>query len=373
MATTYSGDLSDGTVIGYGNGPPGFSRYDTNTILLDGEFLTGNPRNAEEFGHLSWNTALDTFVISTIATGAGTARNLVLDSGASLFLRGTTELYLEALKWPRTAGTSGQVLSTDGVDQLSWVAGGGGGGMTQLEDDTAPKLGGDLDTNGFEIITVAGNLVLSPAAEVQFNANITTEAGQDLTIAPATGTVSITQNLLLDTIGELSAGQGVTVDGVLLKDSGVGADAVAEQTPDNGVLVDDVLIKDGSLDGVAITALAKDSVGVTVDGAGQVVATGSKGFVRVFYDCTIDRVTLIADQPGNVEFDIQKSNWAGFPPTVSIVASSPPTLLAAQNSEDATLTGWDTAITAGDVLEFLITGTPATLTRVTLMLETTKT
>lgn len=121
--------------------------------------------------------------------------------------------------------------------------------------------------------------------------------------------------------------------------------------------------------GVLSAVTLKGSPGVVVDGEGAVVTTGFKGYLRVPYAATIVGVTLLADQAGDVEFDIKKSTFAGFPTTASIVASAPPTLSGTQSSEDTTLTGWTTAITAGDVLEFEITGVPADIEWVILQLE----
>lgn len=63
---------------------------------------------------------------------------------------GTGDLVLDGLNWPQADGTSGQVLTTDGAGQLSWTTT-ASGSMNDLIDDTTPQLGGDLDTNSFNI------------------------------------------------------------------------------------------------------------------------------------------------------------------------------------------------------------------------------
>lgn len=108
-------------------------------------------------------------------------------------------------------------------------------------------------------------------------------------------------------------------------------------------------------------------VGVTVDGAGAVVTTGVKGFSSVPVSGTIVAARLLADLAGDVEFDVTLDDpGVTYPPTTSIVAAAPPTLSGVDFSEDTTLTGWTTAVTAGDVMGFELTGIPATVTRVTL-------
>ena len=59
---------------------------------------------------------------------------------------GTGDVVLDGLKWPQADGTTGQVLKTDGSAQLSWVA-----LTTDIVGDTTPQLGGDLDTNSYDI------------------------------------------------------------------------------------------------------------------------------------------------------------------------------------------------------------------------------
>ena len=80
----------------------------------------------------------------------------------------------------------------------------------------------------------------------------------------------------------------------------------------------------------------------------------------------------MADISGSIIIDIKKSTYSGFPTTSSICASAKPTLSAAQKYQDATLTGWTTAITAGDILEYIV-DSASTVTRVTLSLKVTKT
>lgn len=109
-------------------------------------------------------------------------------------------------------------------------------------------------------------------------------------------------------------------------------------------------------------------IGITVDGAGTLLTTGAKGFKSFPVAGTIIGVRLIANAAGNIVFDILKSTYAAFPTQASIVASAPPTLTGVQKNEDTTLTGWTTAVAAGDIFGFSITGTPLTITRVTLEL-----
>jgi len=115
------------------------------------------------------------------------------------------------------------------------------------------------------------------------------------------------------------------------------------------------------------------AVGLVIDGGGSVITTGVKGFVEVPFACTITAVTLLSTDAavtsGSIVIDIWKDSYANYPPVVgdAITASAKPTLSSATKSRDTTLTGWTTAIAAGDMLGFSVTSV-TTLTRVALSL-----
>lgn len=111
-----------------------------------------------------------------------------------------------------------------------------------------------------------------------------------------------------------------------------------------------------------------------IDGGGSVISTGVKGDIVVDFAATIQAVVLSADQSGSIVVDVWKTTYAGAPPTVAntITAAAKPTLSSAQKSRDATLTGWTTAIAAGDVIRFNVDSV-ATLTKCTVALKVLKT
>lgn len=110
-----------------------------------------------------------------------------------------------------------------------------------------------------------------------------------------------------------------------------------------------------------------------IDGGGSAITTGEKGHLEIPFACTIQQVTMLADVAGSIVVDIWKDTYANFPPTDadSITASAPPTITTAQKAQDATLTGWTTAITAGDILAFNVDSC-TTITRVTISLKVAK-
>lgn len=110
-----------------------------------------------------------------------------------------------------------------------------------------------------------------------------------------------------------------------------------------------------------------------IDGGGSAITTGEKGHLEIPFACTITQVTALADQSGSIVVDIWKDTYANFPPTNadSITAAAPPTITTAQKSQDSTLTGWTTAIAAGDILAFNVDSI-TTITRVTISLKVEK-
>jgi hypothetical protein len=109
---------------------------------------------------------------------------------------------------------------------------------------------------------------------------------------------------------------------------------------------------------------------ITLYNNGSVLTTGIKADYRFPFSCTIQKVTLLADQSGSIVIDIWKDTFANYPPTVAdtITASAKPTLSSQTKYEDSTLTGWVTSIAAGDTLRFNIDSV-STVTRVEILLD----
>lgn len=111
-----------------------------------------------------------------------------------------------------------------------------------------------------------------------------------------------------------------------------------------------------------------------IDGGGATITTGIKGDLMIDFACTISVVTMLADQSGSIVVDIWKDTYANFPPTDadSITASAVPTISTATKSQDSTLTGWTTSLSAGDILRFNVDSVTS-IQRVTILLKVTLT
>lgn len=94
------------------------------------------------------------------------------------------------------------------------------------------------------------------------------------------------------------------------------------------------------------------------DGTGTAIVAGLKGYLEVPFNCTILSATLLPDQSGSIVVDVWKCSYANFQPAThpvvgdKITASAQPTITGTFKAQDATLVGWTTAITAGDILGF---------------------
>lgn len=114
------------------------------------------------------------------------------------------------------------------------------------------------------------------------------------------------------------------------------------------------------------------TIGITVDGAGAVVTTGTKGRTQVNFAGTLVGITLLAKESGTVRFGISKGTFSDFPSSMtSIVGANKPELSSAQKAEITLDGGYTTSIAVGDTLVFGIDAgvTPVTITQVTLLLH----
>lgn len=129
-------------------------------------------------------------------------------------------------------------------------------------------------------------------------------------------------------------------------------------------------------DGTGAVAFEDDKVAINfiIDGGGSAITTGVKGYIEIPFAMTIQGVTLLADQSGSIVVDIWKDSYANFPPlnADTITASAVPTISTAVKSQDLTLTGWTTAVVAGDILGFNVDSITS-IQRVTIALRGKKT
>ena len=158
--------------IELGTGRTGSASGDAGIVIergSDANAIIGFDESADEFivgtgtftGSSSGNL---TFTHGTLSSAgnkiykAGTAHAVSLVASSSL--AGNVTLTL-----PVNDGDSNQLLATDGSGNLSFISAtaASGAGLSDLSDDSTPSLGGNLDMNGNDIITLSnGNIDLLP-------------------------------------------------------------------------------------------------------------------------------------------------------------------------------------------------------------------
>ena len=119
---------------------------------------------------------------------------------------------INGLAFPSSDGNLNQVLSTDGAGNLSWqsISALGGAGINNVNEDTSPELGGNLDVETYSIVS---------------NTN------RDINITPD-GTGSVVLDGLSYPQADGTAGQAITTDGSgNLTFSDVSVDAAFVETP----------------------------------------------------------------------------------------------------------------------------------------------
>ena len=85
---------------------------------------------------------------------------------------------------------------------------------------------------------------------------------------------------------------------------------------------------------------------------GSPLTSGIKADIYVPFSGVITGITLLGDQTGSVVLDVWKAAYASYPPTVvnTITAAALPTISSGLKYQDQVLTGWTTALSAGDTL-----------------------
>jgi len=109
-----------------------------------------------------------------------------------------------------------------------------------------------------------------------------------------------------------------------------------------------------------------------ISGGGGVITSGNKGWLHLPCNAAITNWLVLADQSGSIVIDILRANLA-FPSASLVGAGNMPTLSSAQFAQAAP-SGWtSTALVLGDYVAFNVTGSPSSVTQVTVTLTCTRT
>jgi hypothetical protein len=305
---------------------PAFSSLTGKPTTLAGYGITdGQPLDGTltAFAGVNWSagtqipvlTAADTFALKTVGASAGN----ILDKAAGDSLYQPTGAYL----------TANQNIT----------------------------LSGDASGSGTTAITVtigSGAVTLAKMANLAANSIIGNNTGSAAT--PLALTAAQVKTLLAIAASDVS---------------GLAAVATSGSASDLG---------SGTLPTARLASnQTQRTIQFVIDGGGAAITTGLKGYLIIPFACTITQATLLADQSGSVVVNVWKCTYAQFDAGAThpvsgdkITASAPPTISSAVKAQDATLTGWTTSVSAGDVLAFNVDSV-ATIQRVTLGLKVTAT
>jgi hypothetical protein len=126
---------------------------------------------------------------------------------------------------PNADGSNGQVLTTDGAGTLSFTTvSSGGGGLSNISEDTTPQLGGNLDVNSQDIVSASnGNIDIQPNGSGKTNIkNITyNESVHDIGTTSGTKTpdvndgpvqtITLSGDLTINAFASPQQGQSLTL------------------------------------------------------------------------------------------------------------------------------------------------------------------
>lgn len=262
---------------------------------------------------------------------------------------------------------------SDGAAWQAYSPTSGSGGITSLTGDvTATGPGAAAATIANDAVTDA-KLRESGALSVIGRSANSTGNPADISATPASAAILRESGSVLGFGTIATAGIGDDqVTYAKIQDVSAADRLLGRDTASPGI-IEEIPVSSGleftGGPGLRITeAVRTIQVGITVDGGGAAITAGAKGFKSCPVAGTITGWRLLADQAGDVEFDIFKDPYGSFPPTTSIVAAAPPALSGVQNDED-TVGTWTTAVAAGDVFGFQVEASPTpTVERVTLEL-----
>lgn len=115
-------------------------------------------------------------------------------------------------------------------------------------------------------------------------------------------------------------------------------------------------------------------IGAVFDGADDVLEADRFVDLVVPYNCTIIGVQVLADQVGSFFYDIWKSDYATFPPTLAdTITGGGASLIGVDKDKDYPApVSWSTALLKDEILRFVISADAVDITKASIVLEVIK-
>jgi hypothetical protein len=152
-----------------------------------------------------------------------------------------------------------------------------------------------VDLNGIAdalVIDADGDTTISSPTDDQIDIEI--NGADDFRLTPNKFTALSGSVIETNTVNETTADAGVTVDGVLIKDSAVTTDTINEKTPAAGVTIDGVKLKDGVIDAPQPSQVLTASGAITINN-GLVVLNHATVIIAATLDAPVrgDDLTIV--------------------------------------------------------------------------------
>ncbi len=275
--------------------------------------------------------------------------NVSVDAADILFNGTSVKNAITALTGDVTATGPGSVSGTIANDAVTNAKSANMAAATIKGRAVGAGTGDPTDLSGTQATAILDNMVGDSGSG----------GTKGLAPAPAAGDAAAAKFLKANGTWAVPAGTGGS--GTVTHTGALTANQLVVGNGTDDIKVSDLTGDVTTSGGVATTlktAAKTRAITCVFDNGSSVIASGMKKvYVYVPYACTITAVTMLADAAGAAVLGIKKCAYGSFPGSLTnIVASAPPTIGATnQNSQDSTLTGWTTSITAGDVLEFSVT------------------
>ena len=100
------------------------------------------------------------------------------------------------------------------------------------------------------------------------------------------------------------------------------------------------------------TADLTRTINFIVDSGNIDMVAGIKGNLTIDVSGIIDSWKIFSEETGSIRVDILKSDYTSYPTFTSICGGNKPEINSGRKAFNDTLTGWDIALRAGDVLRF---------------------